>query len=149
MIISAYFTMGKTTLANKSLLYLDLDSIAFKWVRKGNKNWIKVYCDLALYLENQGYIVLVSINPRIHEYLKKYAHDYYIIIYDDSLRDEVIKKAESRGTSNRTLNFIKNKFYITNNKIKSIAFKNNIPLLIIDNMNYNLESIINNEIKNK
>lgn len=146
MIVSAYYTLGKTTIANKSLLYLDLDSIAFKWVRKGNKNWIKTYCDLALYLEKQGYIVLVSVNPKIHKYLKQKANKYCIIIYDDKLRDDVVTKAEKRGTSQRTLNFIKNKFYVTNNKIKAIAKKNNISLITINDMNYDLESIINKEL---
>ncbi len=148
MIISAMPTIGKTTLAKDNPNIIDLDSGLFNDVRD-NPNWIYTYCNVALYLESKGYIVLVSFNPNIHSYLKGKAEQYLMVGYDYTLKDYCIQKAKDRydndpkNQSLRTLNWITKDFDKIVSKTIEISNMYDIDLILIDDPNYNLKELLN------
>lgn len=93
MILSAYPTMGKTTLTSKRIDIIDLESSCFD---KSNPNWYIDYCKTALDLEKQGYIVFVSSHKPVQEYMIEHAKKYFMLMYDISLKDYVIEKCVER-----------------------------------------------------
>ena len=67
MIVIGYQGIGKSTLANKDLRFIDLESGNF-WVDgKRADDWYKPYCQIAEHLSRQGYIVFTS----SHEVVRK------------------------------------------------------------------------------
>lgn len=140
-------TIGKTTLAKNNSNIIDLDSLMFNEVRD-NPNWIYSYCKVALYLESKGYIVLVSFNPKIHPYLKENAQQYLMIAYDWELKDYCIDKIKARYNSDpenqsaRTLDWIITHFDEILKKSIKIAAQYNIDLILINNSDYDLATII-------
>lgn len=154
MIISAMPTIGKTTLAQDNPNIIDLDSGMFNEVRS-NSDWIYSYCNVALYLESKGYIVLVRFNHKFHSYLKERAKQYLMIAYDYSLKNFCLSKAIDRynddpeNVSLRTTNWIVNNFDTIVDTAIQIAEEYNIDLILIKDKSYNLKEIIENEIKEK
>ena len=143
MIISVYLTIGKTTLAKDNLKIVDLDSKPFSEIKSIYNNWYKIYGDIALDLERQGYIVLVSTNFKVIEYLSDKAQDLFVVLYSNSLQEYALKKAKDRpNTSLTTLNAIENNFYKHNNKISNLCRDKKIKLYIIDDANYSLKDIV-------
>lgn len=74
MIVMGYPGIGKSTLAEKSLEYIDLETSNWwnlistkekKNVRVRPNGWEKIYCKVALDLSRQGYIVFTSPNKDI------------------------------------------------------------------------------------
>lgn len=152
MIISAYFTTGKSTLALKDNSIIDLDSKPFRDLKQIHKEWWKIYCDIALELEKQNHIVLMwSNNKNIHKYLKERSKSYHIIMYDLHLKDYVINKALERDKTSfrpNTTYAITNKFDKSFNDVLQVSNEYNIDLYLIRDENYNLIDIIE-EISNK
>lgn len=77
MIVMGYPAIGKTTLAEKSLEFIDLEATSF-FVQRSTKNgyktdreeyWYKVYGNMAIDLHKQGYTVLISSNQKVRQYL--------------------------------------------------------------------------------
>lgn len=67
MIVIGYQGIGKSTLSKSSNEYIDLESGNF-WVDgKRADDWYKPYCNIAIDLSSQGYIVFVS----SHEAVRK------------------------------------------------------------------------------
>lgn len=99
MIVIGYQGIGKSTLSKLSNEYIDLESGNF-WVDgKRDENWYKPYCQIAVDLSSQGYIVFTS----SHEVVRKYFincldTDEKIIAVVPSLelRDEWINKLFQR-----------------------------------------------------
>ena len=151
MIISCYPTVGKSTLSMKNNLIIDLDSKPFNSIKSKFSDWWKIYCDIALDLEKQGYIVLIwANNENIHRYLKNNAESYHIIIYDENLKEYVYKKAKARDKINpklKTTHYILSKFDGVKDQMMNISMEYNIDLYLINDKNYNLEYIINNKLK--
>lgn len=102
MIVIGYQGIGKSTLATKSLRYIDLESSSFWFddpetkqrVRHGN--WYEVYCNVAEDLSRQGYTVFVSSHQPVRERLSR--SDEYVITCVPSLdlKDKWIEKLRSR-----------------------------------------------------
>lgn len=146
MIIPVYLTVGKSTLAKNRLDVVDLETSCFD---KSNPNWYIDYCRTALYLEKQGYIVLVSIcNWNVLDYLIRFNKNNIVcIFYNNSLKNYIITKSLKRNDSSRTFNFI-NQYETWYNKIVNWCSKNKIRYEEINDENYSLEDIINNIILN-
>ena len=102
MIVIGYQGIGKSTLAAKSLRYIDLESSSFWFddpetkqkIRHGN--WYEMYCNVAEDLSRQGYTVFVSSHQPVRERLLK--SDEYVITCVPSLdlKDKWIKKLRLR-----------------------------------------------------
>ena len=69
LIVIGYPGIGKTTLAMNDVQYIDLDSSAF-WVdNKRPPKWWIPYCNIAVSLAEEGYVVFVSSQVQVREYL--------------------------------------------------------------------------------
>lgn len=69
MIIIGYPGVGKTTLCGAEKRAIDLESMFFHGSEK-EKNWENLYCELAIDLSRQGYIVFVSSHDEVCEKIK-------------------------------------------------------------------------------
>ena len=102
MIVIGYQGIGKSTLAAKSLRYIDLESSSFWFddpetkqkIRHGN--WYEMYCNVAEDLSRQGYTVFVSSHQPVRERLSR--SDEYVIACVPALdlKDKWIKKLRLR-----------------------------------------------------
>ena len=99
MIISGYQGIGKSTLSAISDRVIDLESGSF-WVDgKRSDDWYKVYCQIAVHLSMQGYIVFVSSHKLVRDELyEKYDNiESICVIYPYiNLKEKWIEKLEKR-----------------------------------------------------
>lgn len=78
MIVIGYQGIGKSTIAGTNNC-IDLESGNF-WIpgrhtMLRDKNWYKPYCNIALHLHQQGYIVMISSHEVVRNYLKEIASE--------------------------------------------------------------------------
>ena len=104
MIILGYQGVGKSTLAKESYLtglrVIDLDSGSF-WVDgKRDDNWAKIYCNIAVHLSKQNYIVLMSTHKVVRDEIVRNSSidrsDVLVLFPALELRDLWISKLEER-----------------------------------------------------
>lgn len=98
LIIVGYQGIGKSTLAKDGNGYIDLESGNF-WVNgKRADDWYIPYCNIAMHLAQQGYIVFTSSHQVVRDYLSDNAKDIELAVcYPDyQLKDVWIKKLEDR-----------------------------------------------------
>lgn len=98
LIIVGYQGIGKSTLAKDGNGYIDLESGNF-WVNgKRADDWYIPYCNIAMHLAQQGYIIFTSSHQVVRDYLSDNAKDIELAVcYPDyQLKDEWIKKLEDR-----------------------------------------------------
>ena len=96
MIIIGYQGIGKSTLAKKSVRYIDLESGNFWIDGKRHDDWYKVYCNIANHLSGQGYAVFVSSHEVVRNELKNSSEDVFVCYPSLELKDQWIAKLESR-----------------------------------------------------
>ena len=80
MIIIGYQGIGKSTLANKNINYIDLESSNFFIDGKRQENWFIIYCNIANHLSEQGKNVFVSSHEVVRESLK-YSKEKVVVVY--------------------------------------------------------------------
>lgn len=96
MIVIGYQGIGKSTLANKDLRFIDLESGNF-WVDgKRADNWYKPYCQIAEHLSKQGYIVFTSSHEVVRKQLVNSEEQVICCAPDLSLKDAWIQKLRIR-----------------------------------------------------
>lgn len=96
MIIIGYQGIGKSTLANKDLRFIDLESGNF-WVDgKRADDWYKPYCQIAEHLSKQGYIVFTSSHEVVRNQLVGSTEKVICCAPDLSLEDKWIDKLKNR-----------------------------------------------------
>ena len=101
MIIVGYQGIGKSTLAYKRYRLgvdcIDLESSSF-WVDgKRADDWYKPYCQVAVHLSKQGYVVFTSSHEVVRNYLHEISDEPVVVIYPAiELKDAWIKKLEDR-----------------------------------------------------
>lgn len=76
-VVVGYPGIGKSTLANNNIHFIDLESSKFK---RDNLDsiWYRTYCDVALDLASQGHVVFVSCHEKVRRYLSKNNHSKFI-----------------------------------------------------------------------
>jgi hypothetical protein len=100
MIVIGYQGIGKSTIAGKNG-YIDLESGNF-WVDgKRDHEWYKPYCQIAVHLHRQGYIVFTSSHEVVRNYLKEIEtkEDWdatFVCHPDPDLKDAWIYKLQDR-----------------------------------------------------
>ena len=105
MIVIGYQGIGKSTLAGQSNC-VDLESGNF-WVDgKRDAEWYKPYCNIALHLHRQGYVVCISSHAVVREYLKTIASEddrkcIFVCCPEKELKDAWIHKLKSRYEDTR------------------------------------------------
>ena len=95
MIISGYQGIGKSTLAGKDNC-IDLESSNFWEDYKRPDDWYKIYCNIAIELSKQGYIVFVSSHEKVRRELEKSNQLAFAVFPSLHLRDEWVRKLEKR-----------------------------------------------------
>lgn len=96
MIVIGYQGVGKSTLANKNLRFVDLESGNF-WVNgKRTDDWYIPYCQIAEHLSKQGYIVFTSSHEVVRKQLTNSEEKVICCAPNLSLKDAWIQKLKER-----------------------------------------------------
>lgn len=151
MIIVGYQGIGKSTLASKDKKYIDLESSNFFVNGERDKDWYRVYVNIAINLHHQGYIVFTSSHNVVRDELVKrgFKSEVGICFPDLSLKDAWLEKLKDRYDSTR----LEKDYKAYMNAL--VAYDNNIMeldndcdhygfnKLVIKDMDYKLEDILN------
>ena len=101
MIIIGYQGIGKSTLANKDMKFVDLESGSFWYTNQmGEKTrhlyWYECYCNVAEHLSAQGYDVFVSSHKEVRERLQNSSEHVIAVVPSINLKTQWIAKLKSR-----------------------------------------------------
>ncbi len=99
MIIIGYQGIGKSTISNRHTGCIDLESGNF-WndENKRSDDWYIYYCNIAVHLSKQGYIVFTSSHECVRNRLKDHNDGEYVSIICPApeLKDQWIDKLQYR-----------------------------------------------------
>ena len=144
MIIIGYQGIGKSTLSNNNVNYIDLESDNF-WINgKRYDDWYIPYCNIAEHLSQQGKNVFVSSHEVVRKQLEQTKERVIVICPDISLKEQWINKLQERYNYTqleKDYKALMNAKEIYTENIKEII-DNNFEKIIINNINYNLEELI-------
>ena len=147
MIICGYQGIGKSTLSNADNKCIDLESGNFWIDGKRQDNWYMIYCNIAIELSKQGYVVFLSSHKVVRDYLSSLpkTEDIYVVCPSADLKDEWITKLEARYNATNLEKDYKawknaEQCYLDN--IKELMF-GGLFCYIIQNMQYDLKAIVN------
>lgn len=150
MIVIGYQGIVKSTLATKSLRYIDLESSSFWFddpetkqrVRHGN--WYEVYCNVAEDLSRQGYTVFVSSHQPVRERLSR--SDEYVITCVPSLdlKDKWIEKLRLRYENSGLEKDYKAYMNAADSFTENVTeiMNSGFDVLEIKDMNYDLKKLL-------
>lgn len=96
MIYVGYQGIGKSTLANKDLKYIDLESSNTFIDGKRPEKWETLYVNFALSLNEQGYNVFISSHKAVRIELLKRNIIFASIVPSIDLKEQWIQKLEER-----------------------------------------------------
>lgn len=101
MIIVGYQGIGKSSLAERNVNFIDLESSNFFYLNNNEEivrdaNWYLPYCSIAERLSVQGYDVFISSHKEVRQALKDCAEHVIAIYPNVSLKDEWIEKLQVR-----------------------------------------------------
>ena len=144
MIYVGYQGIGKSTLADKDLKYIDLESSNTFIDGKRPENWEKMYVNFAISLNEQGYNVFISSHKVVREELNKRNHKFYAIVPSLDLKEKWIEKLRDRYYN--TLLTKDFKAYMNGKE----CFEENVKdimsdsenCIVLDNINYKLEKVL-------
>ena len=145
MIIIGYQGIGKSTLANESSKYIDLESGNFWHNGVRPDNWYVFYCQIAEHLSQQGYDVFVSSHEVVRNRLKKYSKESICVVCPSvELKDEWIKKLKERFEASKLEKDYKawmnaeDRYTENISELKNTGFK----CVEITSMDYDLETLV-------
>ena len=147
MIIIGYQGIGKSSLSNPHLGYIDLESSNFKVDGIKIEGWQKIYCNIAKHLSNQGFKVFVSSHIEVREELRDCNEEVVIIYPNLKLKDEWTDKLRKRYIETHSIkdyNALLDAELFYENKIKSLMKEDSFDHIVIDNMNYSLRGLLLN-----
>lgn len=158
MIIIGYPWIGKSSLSTSAAGYIDLESSNFWYLENGNKvrdkNWYIAYCNIAVDLSEQGYMVFVCSNGVVQNRLKE-------IKKNKNFEENIICCTPTLELKDKWIEKLKNRYnYSQSDKDYSAYIRaadhykedvNGIincgfPTVQIKNMDYSLEKELNNFI---
>ena len=96
MIYVGYQGIGKSTLANKDLKYIDLESSNTFIDGKRPERWETMYVNFAVCLSKQGYNVFISSHKVVRHELLNRNIEFVSIIPSISLKEQWVQKLENR-----------------------------------------------------
>lgn len=96
MIVIGYQGIGKSTLAKQDDHFIDLESSMFFINGHRDREWYKIYCNIAEDLSKQGYIVFVSSHAEVRERLTFSSEDVVIVYPSLELKEQWIAKLKDR-----------------------------------------------------
>jgi ABC-type oligopeptide transport system ATPase subunit len=140
MIIIGYQGIGKSTLSQSNIRYIDLESGNFFIDGYRAINWYEIYCNIAEHLSQQGYTVFVSSHKAVRDRLKRSKERVVCCFPSLELKHEWINKLYERykesGLTKDCKAYKNAKQRYTENiyEIKNEGFEN----IMLTSMNYNL-----------
>lgn len=150
MIVIGYQGIGKSTLATKSLRYIDLESSSFWFDDPETKQkirhvmWYAMYCNVAEDLSRQGYTVFVSSHQPVRERLQK--SDEYTIACVPALdlKDKWIEKLRSRYENSGLEKDYKAYMNAIDGFTENVTeiMRSGFDVLEIKDMNYDLKKLL-------
>lgn len=164
MIVMGYPGIGKSTLAEKSLEYIDLETSNW-WniistkekgtMRVRPQGWEKIYCKVALDLSRQGYIVFTSPNKDIRNCFIKMRENNFITYKDIicvcfpslKMQDEWTKRVKKRYEQDSSDKNKRALDHVLECYIDDVTEMAHSPFIHIKlfNKDYDLESVIQNQ----
>ena len=97
MIVIGYQGIGKTTICKDNPRYIDFESSALKVNGERPADWFIPYCQMAIALSKQGYVVFTSSHKEVREYLKDCGEYCVSIVPVENLRKEWLEKLRQRA----------------------------------------------------
>lgn len=148
MVIVGYQGIGKSTLAKSRNGFIDLESSNFFVNGVRSPDWYIPYCEIALDLSKQGYDVFVSSHQIVRNYLASHhTEDLVIVCPARKLRDRWIAKLGNRYATtglSKDYKAWKNAEDRYDENIDELLDEVGFDhYLVIDSMNYDLESLLN------
>lgn len=145
MIVIGYQGIGKSTLAGRDHMFIDLESSNF-WVDgKRAADWYKPYCQIAEHLSQQGYIVFVSSHEVVRKQLEG-SGEYVVVCFPAlKLKDAWIEKLEQRYEENHTEKNYKalmNAITCYEENIRDLMSITSMQKIPLTDMNYRLGDIL-------
>lgn len=152
-IICGYPGIGKSTLANPTSGYIDLESGNF-WVGvERDEYWYVVYCNLAIHLAKQGYRVFMSSHEVVRNHLASLPTDpdvrMAVCFPAQSLEAEWINKLFVRWCSNpydKNMAAWQRACRKYNDDINDLINQDGFTKIVIEDMRYDLESILDDAL---
>ena len=96
MIIIGYQGIGKSTVCKDNPRYIDFESSALKLFGRRPPNWELPYCQMAVWLSKQGYVVFTSSHKEVRKLLTK-SEEYCIAIVPSlELEEEWLERLKTR-----------------------------------------------------
>lgn len=162
MIITGYQGIGKSTLASKYDKIIDLESSSF-WkteevygIEKRTRpdDWHIYYCQVAMHLSSQGYIVFVSSHAEVRKFLGFHNPDcsHYCAIYPyKKVKEDWLKKLKDRYLDSNSDKDLRAYEFAVNNYDQStydMWYESQYgeeyykAVKIIEDINYNLEDLV-------
>lgn len=144
MIIIGYQGIGKSTLAQCNLNYIDLESSNFWIDGKRADDWYKPYCKIAEHLSRQGYRVFVSSHECVRKMLKDSNEQVVCCVPAVSLKEQWIERLKKRyesDQSNKNYKAYMNAVDRYEDNIMEIEFSG-FPIVILTSMDYDLDAEI-------
>ena len=97
MIVIGYQGIGKTTICKDNPRYIDFESSALKVNGERPADWFIPYCQMAIALSKQGYVVFTASHKEVREYLKDCGEYCVAIVPAENLRAEWLEKLRQRA----------------------------------------------------
>lgn len=145
MIVIGYQGIGKSTLADRDICYIDLESGNF-WVDgKRAEDWYKPYCKIAEHLSQQGYVVFTSSHEVVRNRLVNSTETVVLVYPAVELKDEWIAKLEKRYQESglekdyKALMNAKDRYIENIHELENCGVPNKLKLVDI---NYDLDEIL-------
>ena len=144
MIVIGYQGIGKSTICKDDPRYIDFESSALKRFGRRMIGWELPYCQMAIWLSKQGYVVFTSSHKEVRELLTG-SDEYCIAIVPSlELKKEWVEKLKARYHESDSE---KDRKAYLNAKTR---YKENIQEImddvadtfVIDSMDYDLKHIV-------
>lgn len=107
MIFVGYQGVGKSTLANEDLRFVDLESSYTFIDGVRPEGWEKIYVNFALCLSEQGRYVFLSSHKEVRNELKRRKIQFTCIVPKLELKDKWIERLENRYIETKTIKDLK------------------------------------------
>jgi hypothetical protein len=103
-IICGFAGIGKSTLADEYLGFVDLESTPFE------KDWYR-YVKVATHMANNGYIVLLSCHKELRKELRSQNIDYLLALPPEDKKEEYIQRYKNRKNTDDFIELLSDNWY--------------------------------------
>lgn len=146
MIISGYQGVGKSTLAESCLGFIDLESSSFFVDGVRPDNWYVMYCKVAEHLSCQGYDVFVSSHAVVRDYLAHSNKEKLVVVFPSlGLKSKWLKRLKARYNetqSDKDYKALKNAEQMYEDSINELAIQAGFEKVMLTDVDYNLKDIL-------